>query len=231
MSIRSITVAAAQRRAEDRKTILSIVNPIPGSSGIYNIIDDAGNTFPAYVDMSIDGGYWILVARWTGWLSSAVPASRLRFKQTIVKNQAIAGFSVTPGPNPAIPAGRISSNPSKEWLLRSSNAAWTSLFGQWQKGQILEGNIAHGVGVPVVTSIGPKTLHGHRTGWFESTSIENSLGFWTAAGNGGHCGGAGREGTNKCCPIMAFSSEGLGSHADGTGSVKQMYLRATNYPG
>ena len=229
MSIRSLMISSSKRRELDKVKILSIINPVPGTSGIYQIVDDAGKTFPAYVDMATDGGYWILVARWTGWVSSTMPQNKISFRQSIMKDQAIAGFSNNPASFPAIPAGKISKNPAKQWSLRSANSSWTSLFGAWQRGSTIEGDIVHGVGLPVVTSIGNKTLHGPRTGWFQNSPVDSGFGFWTVSGNNGHCGGSGRAGTNTCCPVMAFSSEGYGVHADGT-ALKQLFIRATNFP-
>lgn len=208
---------------------LSIVNPVAGSSGIYQITDSNGETFPAYVDMATDGGYWVLAARWVG---NVATANQRTFLNLVVRDQPINGYSVNPSTHPAIPAGRITQNPALQYSLRSSNSSWTSLFGTWQRMSTFENasqSILHGVGVPAVTNIGNRTLHGHRTGWGGNTDLSLVLGFWTVSGNGGHCGGAGIVGPNKCCPVI--SSNDGGSHYDSSTSVKQIYLRASNYPG
>ena len=208
---------------------LSIVNPVEGSSGIYQVTDSNGDTFPAYVDMQTDGGYWVLAARWAGTVATA---NQRTFLNLVVRDQPINGYSVNPSTHPAIPAGRILQNPALQYSPRSSNSSWTSLFGAWQRMSTFENasqSILHGVGVPAVTSIGNRTLHGHRTGWAQNTSLTYPLGFWTVAGNSGHCGGAGKVGTNKCCPVVS-SGDG-GSHYDNTATTKQVYLRASNYPG
>lgn len=207
---------------------LSIVNPVPNSDGIYQITDSAGGTFPAYVDMTTDGGYWILAFRWT---LPPAPVNSRTFNNLVVKGQPISGYSVLPATFPAIPAGRVTANPATEYLLRSSNATWTSLFGTWQRMNTFNATtdaIVHNVGVPAVTSIGNRTMHGHRTGWGSPTTMNLVLGFWTVAGPNGHCGGAGIVGTNKCCPVGSQGDGG--SHYDGTNSVKQVYLRAVNKP-
>lgn len=226
--VRTVVIASSGRN-KGLTRALSIVNPILNSNGIYDILDDEGNTFQAYVDMTVDGGYWILVSRWTGYIPSSTPANKVTFRESIAKNEAIAGYSMIPATYPAIPAGRIAKNPAKEWLFSSGNPSWISLFGNWQKGQILEGPILHGVGVPVVTSIGNRTLHGHRTGWLQDTTLDYGIGWWTVAGNNGHCGGQAKVGTNKCCPVMAYDTEGYSAHSDAS-YTKQVFLRATNFP-
>lgn len=228
MSFRTIVIAPAGRNKKIRA--LSIVNPVAGSSGIYNVVDDAGNTFPAYVEMSIDGGYWILVSRWTGYISTSVPANKISFRKSIQKDQAISGYSVSPSMYPAIPAGRIAKNPANEWLMVSANTTWIGLFGAWQKGAILTGDIGPTQAIPVVTSIGNRNLYGARAGWSQVTTMDSGLGFWTQAGNSGPCGGAARLGTSKPCPVMAYTTEGYENHSDAT-SVKSVYIRAVNYPG
>lgn len=208
---------------------LSVINPIEGSSGIYQVTDSEGATFPAYVDMVTDGGYWVLAARWSGTVASA---NARTFNNLVVRDQPISGYSVNPSTHPAIPAGRITQNPALEYHLRSANTSWISSFGTWQRMSTFENLnaiIVHGVGVPAVTSVGNRTLHGHRTGWSQNTDMSWTLGFWTVAGASGVCGGAGRVGTNKCCPVIS-NGDG-GAHYDSSTAIKQVYLRASNYPG
>lgn len=231
MSIRNLMIATG-RKSKGLTKALRIINPVVNSNGIYDVTDDDGNTFPAFVLMTIDGGYWVLVARWTGFISSALPSAKISFEKSIQKNKPVSGYSNLAASMPAIPSGKISKNPSKEWLLINGNAGWQSNLGQWQKGQTLNEDvthIVHGVGVPVTTPSGNRTLHGHRTGWFQDTHVSAGFGFWNQSGNMGPCGGAGREGTSKYCPVMAFSNEGYSVHSDST-SVKSLYIRATNYP-
>ncbi len=219
----------AQRTTELPNIALSIVNPVQNADGIYQVTDSDGNTFSAYVDMTTDGGYWVLAARWVG---NVATANQRTFLNLVVRDQPINGYSVNPSTHPAIPAGRIIQNPALQYSLRSSNSSWTSLFGTWQRMSTFENasqSILHGVGVPAVTSIGNRTLHGHRTGWGGNTDLSCVLGFWTVSGNGGHCGGAGIVGPNKCCPVI--SNEDSGSHYDSSAAIKQVYLRASNYPG
>lgn len=208
---------------------LSIVNPVAGSSGIYQVTDSNGDTFSAYVDMATDGGYWVLAARWSG---SVAAANQRTFNNLVVRDQPISGYSVNPSTHPAIPAGRITQNPALEYHLRSANTTWINAFGAWQRMSTFENSnqtIVHGVGVPAVTPIGNRTMHGHRTGWYQNTDMSWTLGFWTVSGNSGVCGGAARVGTNRCCPVI--SNEDGGSHYDATTAIKQVYLRASNYPG
>lgn len=230
MSVRGIVIAVAPRVKGPFKP-LAIKNPVAGQSGIYDIYADDGSTFKAYVDMATDGGYWILLNRWTGATNqgSAIPAAN-----QIQQGKSISGFTIDPTNYPTVPAGKIAKNPSKQFLIQSEHPTWKSLFGNWQRAStFLETDTAikHNVGFPVVTPLGNKTLHGFQTGWNADTPLSSThIGFWTQAGNQGPCGGANREGPDRCCVVMPPSNAAFANHSDLT-QLKRLYLRAVNFPG
>lgn len=229
MATLNLVIAAASRLKDNLKPF-SIVNPVPGQSGIYQIKDDAGGTFNAYVDMATDGGYWILTTRW----AAALPAQNvIPMVNQIVKDAPLAGFSATPDLYPAVPAGRIAKNPSKEFLFQSENAGWKSLYGDYQRGQLLAAgttSLSTTTSIPVTTPLGNKLFWGVRAGWRLETDLTAlPLGFWTINNNNGPCGGENQAGSNRMCPL-ATTGSAYTQHCDFT-SLKRFYLRAVNYPG
>jgi hypothetical protein len=227
MSLYTLLISANKTHKQSTST-LSIKNPKVGQDGIYQIYDDAGNTFPAWVDMTTDGGYWIQVLRWSTPLAAG---NMSPMNKQLVKGQAISGFSAVPGSYPSIPAGKIGANPANEFLFQNEHAQWKTLYGNWQRGNLFPAgttSIQPGVPIPVVTSIGNKNFWGARGGWnlvTDMTSLQFS--FWTQAGAGGPCGGSGVVGNNKCCPMA--DNGAYSSHCDYT-NLKRAYLRASNYP-
>lgn len=196
-----------------------IQNPVPGVNGIYQVKDTATNkTFNAYVNMTYDGGYWVLAAYWV------VPTEMVRTNnQLLYRGSALATYSKNPSTYPVIPSGMI--NTSARALLRSENSSWISTFGQWQSFETM----AAGATAPhynASTSIGNKIIYTHAAGWPSTSNTNitssNPFGFWTTYGNGGPCGGENRVGTNKMC-VMA--STGYSPHGDST-SNKFFYLKA-----
>lgn len=208
------------------KDALAIHEPVIGQSGIYQVYDTVGNTFPAYCEMSADGGFWILVAQWT---NSPGPTLLVSFAKGMQKGLPISGYSNNPGSFPAIPAGKFPSNPATEWLLKDENIGWKALYGDWQRGKLFEStrtSIPSGEPIPVVTPLGNKTLYGPRSGWYLPTVMTYGIGFWTIEGPGGPCGGAGTSGSSRICPIMEPTHE---AHADYT-AIKRYFVRASNAP-
>lgn len=230
MATLNLVIASASRLAGNLKPF-SIVNPVVGSSGIYQITDDAGNKFDAYVDMVTDGGFWIQVARWTG----AIPAgSVVGMDKMLVKDNNLVGYSANPSTNPSVPAGRILKNPAKEFMFQSDASVWKTLYGNWMVGQLFPaGTTMWGVdtAMPVRTSIGNKNVYGARSGWRLDTDLRAiPLSFWTINNANGPCGGSGRTKTGDCCPMMDANAAGYNAHCDYV-NMKRFYLRAANYPG
>lgn len=208
------------------KAPFAIHAPVVGQSGVYQIYDNAGNTFPAYVDMVSDGGYWILDAIWT---TAPAAALQVTFARGMQKGKPLYGYSNNPVMFPVIPTGKFPANPAEEWMLQVDSTGWKALYGNWQRGALFPSNkvsIAPTEKVPVITPLGPKDLYGHRTGWNLATEMTWAIGFWTTVGAGGPCGGAGAAGYSRICPVMDPSYT---SHADLT-SVKRYFLRASNAP-
>lgn len=205
-----------------------IINPKVGVNGIYDIVADNGSTFKAYVDMTTDGGYWVQVGNWV--TMAPTPEDQMNFGEVVMTGNEIKGFTTDVVNRPVIPAGKILANKAKQWMLKHGNPSWKALFGDWQIGSIFpNGPIAvpYNVPVPVKTSIGNKNLYGHRGGWGMDTGATDPFGFWTVAGNGGPCGGAGAGGYNPMCPI-SDSTGNFGPHCDYT-NTKELFIRATNY--
>jgi len=203
---------------------LKIVNP-QASSGIYNVTNGQGGTFPAYVDMSMDGGYWLLIARWTNYPASAGDKS---FNNVVVKGQNLATYTMDATNYPVVPSGY--SNTSTRALFASGNATWVSRYGQWQSfNTFASGSTINSGGFSVSTPLGAKTLYAVVTGWASdgttSAPMSSVFGLWTAYGNGGDCGGAGIVTPNRICAAL---SNGLqANHLDYT-SVKSLYIKASN---
>lgn len=196
-----------------------IQNPVPGVNGIYQVKDTATNTtFNAYVNMTYDGGYWVLAAYWV------VPSEMIRTNgQLVYRGGTLATYTRNASIYPVIPSGKI--NGSTRALLRSENGSWISLFGQWQSFDTMPaGSIAPNYSA--TTSIGNKTIYPRNAGWpnYGNPNITSSgsFGFWTTYGNGGPCGGENRVGTNKMC-VMA--DNGYSSHGDSS-TNKFFYLKA-----
>lgn len=208
------------------KAPFAIHAPVAGVSGVYQIYDNVGGTFPAYVDMVSDGGYWILDAQWVTAPSSAL---QVTFARGMQKGKPLYGYSNNPAQFPVIPTGKFPANPAEEWLLQVDSSGWKSRYGDWQRGTLFPStktSIAATEKVPVITPLGPKDLYGHRTGWNIPTEMTWGIGFWTQPGAGGPCGGVGATGYDKICPVMDPS---YGGHADFI-SMKRYFLRASNAP-
>ena len=194
---------------------LKIINPIAGVDGIYQVTDSkSGNTFNAYVNMTYDGGYWVLAAYWTS------PSQFTRTNaQLIYRGKALSTYSAAPSTYPVIPSGII--NQSSRGLLRSENSGWISLFGQWQSfdlpnaGEIKTGYLA-------TTSSGNKTIYPRSAGWGGNVEEVGTFGFWSTNTNTGACGGSGRAGTSLICPSSNFTN--WASHVEGS-AKKFFYLK------
>lgn len=204
----------------------AIVSPQVGQSGIYQIYDNVGGTFPAYVDMVSDGGFWILDASWT---AAPAPAQRLTFERCLQKGKPLYGYTDDAVLRPAIPNGKFTANPAEEWMLQIDSDGWQAVYGPWQRGSLYASNKASftsNEAIGVVTPVGDKYLYAPRSAWSEATPMTFPLGFWTHPSNGGQCGGQGRVGPTKICPIMDGSYT---QHCDFT-HAKRLFLRASNAP-
>lgn len=209
-------------------TVGGVKAAVGAPSGIYPVMLDDGTLVDAYVDMETDGGFWIQVADWTG----SVPAgSNLTYGSALRKGQTFNSYTVDAVNSPVVPAGRLT-NRGTEWMFKSPNANWIALYGTYQIGKAFDAtkeSVGPAETIPVRTPLGDKVFYGPRTGWGESTAMTHDFGFWTQQGAGGPCGGAGRAGPVRSCPISTVGNL-WGNHCD-LSSRKKFFVRATNYMG
>jgi hypothetical protein len=203
---------------------LRIVNP-QSSSGIYNVTDGKGGTFPVYVDMSMDGGYWLLITRWTSYPSSLAEHT---FSNVVVSGQSLLTYTNDTTNYPVVPSGYT--NSSTRALFNSANTSWTSVYGQWQSFNLFSnGAVLNSNGFSANTPLGTKTFYAVVTGWAidgtTSAPMSSVFGLWTAYGNGGACGGATRAAPTKICAAMSNNLQA--NHLDAV-SVKSLYIKASN---
>lgn len=201
---------------------LSVVGAKEGVNGIYPVRADDGSTFNAFVDMTTDGGYWVLLADWT-----AAMATTLTFNETVTRGNALRGWSRDATNRPAIPAGKILNNQASQWMFQSDSPTWKSLFGNYQKAPLLAPNTILGVnGIVVETPVGRRTVFSPRAGWSADTGLGLSFGLWSAWGAGGGCGGANVFGSTRECPVA--DSGAYSGHADYV-TNKRLFVRAESY--
>lgn len=201
---------------------LKVLNAVPGVNGIYTIDSGAKGTFPAYVDMTTDGGYWILAVNFT----TAVPSSangRLH-RDIDVKGLPIRGYTSSAATYPIIKDGTI--NTAEYGMLKNGNATWTNRYGSWQVMSTFEPAFVFSqAGFPVRTSTGDTKTMWHKGGGWSTTEVASGgydyFGFNMTWGNSGPCGGAGVTGS-KVCPYL-FTSYAY--HFDYT-AQKQYFLKA-----
>ena len=94
----STNLTHSQEATGTKTAFLTIVNPVQGQNGIYQITDGKNGTFPAYVNMTDDGGKWILIARWT-----ASPSGTVTFNNFAVKGNSITTYTNSSASYPVIP--------------------------------------------------------------------------------------------------------------------------------
>lgn len=214
-------------RSESQSTVgtkpitraMSIVNPVPGMSGIYSINDGNGGTYKAYVDMQTNGGNWILLARWTG------SAATKGWGQVGFKGSATSGWTNDATNYPVIQSGAI--NASSEVMFVPGHPSWIARYGAWQTfSTFASGAVIGQAGFPAKTPGGNTTLWAYNAGWSIATGAGGTFGLWTAWGNGGPCGGADVVAPTKMCVIASYSST-TNNHFDYT-YLKHIYLKATN---
>lgn len=213
---------STQSAVGTKGTLLRIKDPVAGVNGVYQINDGRGGTFNAYVNMTDNGGNWILIARWTN--KTGTPTSYL-FNNVVVKNQTMLSFTNDPTSYPAIPSNKYK-NPSSQAMFMSGNSSWISSYGSWQAFSTFSSTATIGSsGFSVSTPSGSRTMYAPGGAWNNTVDMSGVFGLWPVFGNSGPCGGAGREGTNKICPYL--ENIGTNSHFDIT-STKYLYLKATN---
>jgi len=196
---------------------LAIINPVPGVNGIYSISNGNGGSYQAYVDMTTNGGYWILLDRWV----NSIPTKTMG--QVAFKGMATSG-STDDANYPVIPNGTI--NTSSQVLFVPGHSGWIASYGAWQTfNTFAQGTVIGSAGFAITTPNGASTLYGQSAGWQGTTSSGSIFGLWTQWGNGGSCGGDGRVGSNKMCVIA--QTQTANNHYD-ISFVKHLYLRATN---
>lgn len=192
----------------------TVINPVAGRNGIYTVKNKT-NTFSAYVDMTTDGGKWVLAARWVESSESVA------FNNIVVKGNALKTQSIDPTNYPVIPSGNL--NTSDRVLVVSGNASWQAKYGAWQEFATFAPNtVLNSSGFPVTSPSGNFTLYHDRSAWNLPQTMDQTFSMWTVPNNSGDCGGANRVGPNRMCVVMG---PGYGSHADLT-SVKSLYLKA-----
>lgn len=199
---------------------LTIKNPVQGQSGIYDITDGKGGTFKSYVNMTDDGGNWILVARWT-----ASPAGTITFNNIAVKGNPMTTYSNSSSTYPVIPTGKI--NDSDRMLIKGGSAGWKSRYGDWASFSTFNPSaVVTASGFPASTSIGPRTLYMRANGWptVLPQNMTGIFGLWTTYGNTGPCGGANIAGSSPVC--LTYSGD-TGTHFD-ISSLKELYIKSNN---
>lgn len=216
----STNLTHTQEATGTKTAFLTIVNPVQGQSGIYQITNGKNGTFPAYVNMTDDGGNWILIARWT-----ASPSGTVTFNNFAVKGNSITTYTNSSASYPVIPSG--TKNESSRMLIKSSGSGWTSTFGSWQSfSTFTPGTVIGPSGIPANTPIGAKTLYIRANGWPSviAQDMTSIVGFFTTYGNSGPCGGANVVGSNKIC--LTYTNDSA-SHFDSS-SLKEAYIKALN---
>lgn len=200
---------------------LSVVGAKEGVSGIYPVRADDGSTFNAYVDMVTDGGYWVLLADWTGAMGTT-----LYYNDVIVQDQPLRGWTRDAVTRPIIPAGKVI-NKASQWMFQSDHATWKTLFGAYQKAAPVPITTVLGAnGLVVDTPLGRRSVYGPRGGWSAESSMGMPFGLWSAWGAGGGCGGANVFGSTRECPVA--DSGAYNGHADYV-SNKRLFVRAASY--
>lgn len=191
-----------------------VLDATPGVDGIYMVLDKrTGDTFSAYVNMTDDGGNWVLVAYWI----KPSDFSR-RFNEIGVKGKEIKTYSKDPIQFPVPPAGFI--NGSSRALLKSENSGWIQQYGTWQSYDVFEDGDVSYTGFPANSSKGNVTLFVIGNAWSAPQLPESIFGFSPTYGPSEACGGNGKTGKTKICPISNLS--GWSSHAEG--SARKFYF-------
>ncbi|WP_410950750.1 hypothetical protein [Pseudomonas sp. S1(2024)] len=191
----------------------TVLNAVAGRNGIYQVTNGS-TTFSAYVDMTTDGGKWVLVARWTS-LANAT------FNNVVVKGQPIKGVTNDSANYPIIPAGII--NSSDKVLIANGNSSWIQAYGAWQRFETLpaDTNLNYS-GIPAVSPSGSYLFYHPGAGWASAQTMTAPFGLWTTPNRSGACGGANTPGTNRMCPVLGTT---YAQHADST-NEKRLYLKA-----
>lgn len=200
---------------------LYVENPVPGQSGIYSISNGEGGSFPAYVNMTDDGGYWVLIGRWTQ-LPSNEP--KRNFKDVVVRGGKVVTYTNDASGHPVVPKNY--KNNSARVLFKSFNSEWVNRYGTWQSFTTYSSSSSLASGIQAKTSIGSKVLYAEAAGWRGQRleDMSDTFGLWTQVGAGGPCGGSGVAGGNRICPSFSYATA---PHFDVT-SLKEVYLRANN---
>lgn len=210
-------VSAESRDVTGTKAGLVVLNGVPGVDGIYSVKDKAtDNIFNAYVNMTDDGGNWVLAIHWVN------PGSISRtMGDFVAKGRAVKPYTANAA-YPVVPNGLI--NGSTHGLLKSENAGWISTFGSWQSFPLFEqGFTITGSGYSVNTPIGPKTLYTQSNAWGGTGGEASIFAFWAHNSSGSVCGRSGAAGTTKICPITNMSN--WASHGE-SAAKKFFFLKA-----
>lgn len=203
---------------------LRILNP-QSSSGIYNVTDGKGGSMPVYVNMTMDGGHWLLINRWIKLTSTAEEKT---FNNVVVNGQNLSTATIDAVNYPVIPSGYT--NSSSRAMYTSSNTGWTDIYGAWQSFNTFSSNTILGSnGFSANTPVGTKTFYAVTTGWVidgvTTAPMSTFFGLWTAYGNSGACGGADIVTPNRICGGLSYLLQE--KHLDST-SVKSLYIKASN---
>lgn len=221
-----VVVTSSTRSATGTKEVvvgLVIQNPVAGKNGIYTIKSQDGSSFQAYVDMTNDGGNWILLAR---WINSTATTT---FNNSVVKGNTVISQTNDSTNYPAIKSG--STNYASKAMFISGNSSWISSYGTWQSfGTFAPNTVISSSGIAMSSSKGSITLHPKSAGWASDGQkgvMTYGFGLWTTYGNGGVCGGANVVGSDKICPTLDIISPTNNNHYD-ISSIKMLYLKSNN---